>query len=159
MSARATSDVDAGTVRVEIDIHSSPERVFQALSDPAELASWWGSPETYRTFDWQIDLRPGGAWSCRARNVAGGEISTVNGEYRAVEPPRLLEYTWQASWEPPPATLVRIEIEPTTDGARVVLTHSGFVSAESCRGHAEGWSRVLAWLEKGLVPVNLEVSP
>jgi uncharacterized protein YndB with AHSA1/START domain len=154
----AIADVAAGIVRVDIEIASSPERVFHALSDPAELAAWWGSDELYRTFDWQVDLRPGGAWSCRAR-AAGGDLSTVHGEYRAVEPPRLLEYTWQPSWEPPPATLVRIEIQPTPGGAKVLLTHSGFTSETSCRGHADGWTRVLGWLEKGLVPVNLEVSP
>jgi uncharacterized protein YndB with AHSA1/START domain len=95
---RALANVEAGVVKAEIEIGASPDRVFQALTDPAELAAWWGDAAMYRTYDWQVDLRAGGAWSSRARGADGSEM-TVGGEYLEVDPPRLLVYTWRPSWD------------------------------------------------------------
>ena len=47
------------TIQSEIFIEASKERVFEALTDPAELAQWWGTDEMYWTHDWKLDLRPG----------------------------------------------------------------------------------------------------
>jgi uncharacterized protein YndB with AHSA1/START domain len=157
MSATSVADVAAGTVHAAVDIAAPPERVFRALTDPGELAAWWGSPETYKTFDWSIDLRPGGKWSCRARAAGGDEISTVGGEYKAVDPPRLLEYTWLASWEDFAPSTVRIEIAPSPLGSRLTLLHQGrFPSEAAYTGFAEGWKRVLNWMAGHIAP---EVSP
>ena len=93
----AVADVQAGTVHATVEIAAAPDAVFRALTDPAELPRWWGTPELYQTHDWKMDLRPGGKWSCQARSAEGpGE---VRGEVLAVDPPRLLEYTWEPSWE------------------------------------------------------------
>lgn len=45
----------------EIEIAASPERVFQALTDPEELKAWWGAEGVYRVTLWTADLRVGGA--------------------------------------------------------------------------------------------------
>jgi uncharacterized protein YndB with AHSA1/START domain len=37
------------------------ERVFEAFSDPAQLARWWGPDGFTSTFE-KFDLRPGGTW-------------------------------------------------------------------------------------------------
>ena len=52
---RALANVDGGVVKAEIEIEAPPERVFHSLTDPGELAAWWGSDDMYRTHDWQID--------------------------------------------------------------------------------------------------------
>jgi hypothetical protein len=51
---RALASVDAGVIKAEIEIAASPERVFRALTDPTELAAWWGDSMMYRTYDWQM---------------------------------------------------------------------------------------------------------
>src|SRR5262245_9545411 len=136
MTATSTIDAAAGVVRAEIEIAASPERVFRALTDPRELASWGGAPDTYQTYDRQVDLRPGGAWSCKARGAnsrvtsQANEDFTVGGEYRVIDPPRRLEYTWLSSWAPI-VTHVRIDIEPTAGGSRVVVNHTGFPGEEA----------------------------
>jgi uncharacterized protein YndB with AHSA1/START domain len=64
-----------------------------------------------------------------------------------VQPPRLLEYTWMASWEQYRPSVVRIEIEPTPGGSRLSLVHrGGGYAAAAYRGLAGGWKRVLDWL-------------
>jgi len=145
----ALAEVKAGVVHATVEIGAPPEVVFRALTDPAELRTWWGSPELYRTDDWKVDLRPGGRWSCQARSPQGD--AEVRGEYLAVEPPRLLEYTWEPSWEQYRRTLIRCTLEPIAGGTRVSIVHRGFPSDASARDHAEGWRRVLAWLEGRVV--------
>ncbi len=98
----------------------------------------------YRTDDWKVDLRPGGKWSCQARSPQGD--SEVRGEYLAIEPPRLLEYTWEPSWEQYRQTIIRCTLEAIPGGTRVSVVHRGFTAGESATGHAEGWTRVLGWL-------------
>ena len=73
------TDAERREVHGVIDIDVARARVFRALTDPEELPLWWGSDDMYRTYDYRIDLRPGGALSCRARSVAGGDPATVRG--------------------------------------------------------------------------------
>jgi uncharacterized protein YndB with AHSA1/START domain len=139
--------VESGAIHLEILINATPERVFAALTDPAQLASWWGSDDLYRTFDWKIDLRAGGSWSCQARSKEG-HLSTVHGTYLEVTPPRVLAYTWNPSWDPIPETRIRFELAPENGGTRLVVRHEGFEGyAESRQGHTFGWHRVLSWLQ------------
>jgi uncharacterized protein YndB with AHSA1/START domain len=51
---------ESGYLEGSIFIEAKPEVVFQVLTDPQELASWWGSPEMYRSHSWHMELRPGG---------------------------------------------------------------------------------------------------
>jgi len=143
---RALANVDGGVVKAEIEIDTAPERVFRSLTDPGELAAWWGSDDMYRTYDWQIDLRPGGAWSAKARAPDGTEM-TVDGTYVEIDPPRLLVFTWRPSWDDFAETTVRFDLQRTASGTRVLVTHTGFGDrAMAAAGTGEGWKRVLEWL-------------
>ena len=149
----ATADVEKGLVKVVADIAAKPEAVFRALTNPAELAEWWGAEGIYRTERWSVDLRPGGKWVSYIMMKEGDAPMTdrdqpqqqVGGEYITVDPPRLLEYTWSPSWDGFAVTKVRCEIEPTASGSRLTLIHSGFTDGKMASGHAEGWVRVLGW--------------
>jgi uncharacterized protein YndB with AHSA1/START domain len=143
--ANVTADREKGIVTGYVDIAAPPERVFRALSTD-EMAQWWGQEGMYRTADYKIDLRPGGTWSCVATNPAG-QTSTVGGEYITVDPPKTLEYTWVPSWDNFTPSRVRIDIEPTANGSRVKVLHTGFEGREQMTdNHADGWSRVFGWL-------------
>jgi uncharacterized protein YndB with AHSA1/START domain len=149
MTARALADVDRGIIHAEVEIGVAPETVYHSLTDPAELAAWWASPETYRTHDWVLDVRPGGRWSCRTTGPNGE--STVGGEYLEVDPPRVLAYTWCPSWEPGLVSTVRYVLTATPSRTRVQVTHDGFgARVEALRSHEEGWTRVLGWLARHL---------
>ena len=143
---RALANVDGGVVKAEIEIEAPPERVFHSLTDPGELAAWWGSDDMYRTHDWQIDLREGGRWSVQTRATDGTQMS-VHGTYIEIDPPRRLVYTWCPSWDDFAETTIEVDLQPTTGGTRVVVTHTGFGGrATAAEGTGEGWKRVLEWL-------------
>lgn len=139
-----TADTKKGIIRGHADIDATPERVFRALTTE-EMQEWWGQGP-YRTHDYAIDLRPGGKWSCKATNPQG-ETSTVGGTYITVDPPKLLEYTWEPSWDNFAVSKVRFEITPRGTGSRVTLLHTGFEGREQmAENHTTGWKMVFGWL-------------
>jgi uncharacterized protein YndB with AHSA1/START domain len=139
-----TADTTKGIINGTADINASPERIFRALTTE-EQSEWWGQGE-YRTHDYVIDLRPGGRWSCKATSPKG-DTSTVGGEYITIDPPKVLEYTWEPSWDNFAKSRVRIELEPRGSGTRLTLVHDGFEGREQMtENHKIGWTRVLGWL-------------
>jgi uncharacterized protein YndB with AHSA1/START domain len=150
----AVADLAEGTIHASIEIEATPEAVFDAMVEPEQLAIWWGSPETYRTSNWQVDLRPGGEWSAVAKGVKDGRSSVVRGRYLELERPRLLVYTWQPSWDDYVETTIRVELTETRTGTRVRVTHAGFGERlASATGHTDGWRRLLRWLDDHLRPL------
>jgi len=149
-SARAVADLSEGTILATVEIAAAADRVFRALTDANEIPRWWGSPDTYRTEEWSADLRVGGGWRARGR-MADGRSFSVEGEYLELDPPRKLVKTWKPDWDEGRQTTVTYRIDPIPGGSRVTVRHSGFGERqESCKGHAEGWERVLGFLEKHL---------
>ena len=76
-------------------IAAPPERVFALWTEPELLAKWWW-PAGYDVPALKIDVRPGGHWRTSLRN-SEGQLVTVSGAYRTIEPPRRLVFTW--AWE------------------------------------------------------------
>ena len=75
-----------------------------------------------------------------------GQVSTVTGEYLEIDPPRVLAFTWEPTWERIHPTVVRI-VTAIPAGTRVLLTHSGWGEATQARSsHEQGWPQVLGWL-------------
>jgi uncharacterized protein YndB with AHSA1/START domain len=144
-----TVEIQGESIVGEIEIEAPPEKVFDALVDPAQLTEWWGSPDTYRTANWRMDVRPGGSWSCDAQGPSG-TISKVGGRYLVVDRPHKLSYTWNPSWSPGEETQVHYVLEGIPSGTRVTFRHEGFTSAKSRQAHTEGWTRVAGWLQQYL---------
>jgi uncharacterized protein YndB with AHSA1/START domain len=143
-SARAVADLTRGTIAASVEIAAPPERVFRAISSE-EIASWWGSKETYRVTRWTGDVRPGGWW--RSEGVsADGKAFAVSGEILEVDPPSSLVQTWRYDHDPGEVTTVRFRIEAIPGGARLTVRHEGFTDGASCDSHSRGWERVLGWL-------------
>lgn len=140
MASDASSAADR-TLVMERVFSATPERVFQAWTDPAVLARWWG-PETYRTPEPEMDVRPGGHW----RTVMAGpkgESHTVSGVYRTIEPPRRLVMTW--GWEEADGTrghetVVEVTLEPVPEGTRLRLVQRIFETPERAQSHTMGWT-------------------
>ena len=142
MNATATKD----TITQEIQIKGSAERIFAALTDPRERLLWWGGPEgRFRLTAFESDLRPGGKWTMHAES--SGRLVTIKGEYRAIEPPRLLVFTWLPDWyEKATESLVRWELEERDGLTTVRLTHSGLDTVEARNSH-RGWPQILGMLQ------------
>jgi uncharacterized protein YndB with AHSA1/START domain len=101
----------------------------------------------YRTTKFETDVRVNGKWMSAGVSDTG-ETFQVTGEYLEVNPPRVLVYTWMASWTGALRTTVRWELDPSNGGTLVRIHHSGFASnLEAAKSHGQGWLRVLAWVQ------------
>jgi uncharacterized protein YndB with AHSA1/START domain len=153
-SASITADQDA--IVTQIDIAAPPERVFQALTDGAQLKRWFTDPACPVKF-WEMDARLGGRYryATQKGSIVVNKVSEFecHGEIMEYDPPRLLAYTWIANWHDDVArrTVVRWELSSTSTGTHVKVTHSGLAHLPVARkDYTEGWPGVLDMLKKFL---------
>jgi uncharacterized protein YndB with AHSA1/START domain len=138
--------VEAGTLSLEREFSAPPEKVFAAWTDPEVLRRWWAAGPAYTSPGCEVDLRVGGRYLLRMRDEDGNE-HVVGGEFREIDPPARLVYTWQWVGEDVPdpghESLVAVEFVPAGSGTLVRLDHSGLPSEESATRHGHGWNGVL----------------
>jgi uncharacterized protein YndB with AHSA1/START domain len=140
MTTTAVSD----TIVKEITIKGSAKRIFAALTNPEERVKWWGVGR-FQAIQMESDLRPGGKWAMRGTGIGGRPFSVV-GEYRKVEPPHLLVFTWLPDWQDDATeSLVRFDLNEKDGVTTVRLTHSGLITERSRTSH-RGWPEILASL-------------
>ncbi len=112
-------------VRIERWFRHPPEKVWQALTDPAELRHWFPS-------DVAIDLRPGGAVHFEFRH---GEGPDLDGRVLELDRPRLFTFLWGDS-------VLRFELRPEQGadgpGCRLLFSHT-FDDRVSAASYAAGW--------------------
>jgi uncharacterized protein YndB with AHSA1/START domain len=131
------------TVIVEITIKAPASRIFEALTNPEQRKNWWSVEGRFQTTHMESDLRVGGKWSMSGTGF--GRSFTISGEYRTIEPPHVLAFTWLPDWQQNPAeTLVRFDLTEKDGLTTVRLTHSG-LTPEGLQAH-QGWPQLLAQL-------------
>lgn len=113
----SASSIEPGRIRrVEGGFEGRIERVYEhdqaalwrMLTEPQALAQWL-APGT-------IELRPGGA--VRIDFADSGTV--IDSKVLALDPPRLLEYSWSSGNEP--ERPLRWELNPVAGGTQLVLT-------------------------------------
>ncbi len=139
---RAEEDSMAGRPRyVYVTyIESSPERVWEALTDPNLSAEYWGHSNVS---DWQA----GSPWE--HRRVDGSGIADVIGTVIEAVPPRRLTMTFDAPGATPadgPST-VTFDIEPYHEIVRLTVTHENLAGDEPLEAVSAGWAAVCANLK------------
>lgn len=132
----------------EIYIRTSPERLWEAITDPATRAKYHFG--TLVTSDWAA----GSPWKQEAPGRLEGSLS--EGEVLHADPPRRLVHTIRSLWGPEAVaegtSRVTWQIEQVADSCRLTLTHDELRDGadESVYG---GWPMVLSglktWLETG----------
>lgn len=137
---------EVAAFRLERSFAAPPEDVFDAWTNPQVLERWWTVQSSEGAPKCEVDLRVGGRYVLRMRDE-DGELHVVGGEYREVDRPRRLVYTWR--WEgdggPHPGHVSVVTVEFRADGevTTVVLEHSGLASEQSRTRHGAGWQAVL----------------
>lgn len=133
------------TIVQEITIQAPAEEIFDALTNPQRLVQWWNVPGRFQMTHLESDLRPGGKRIMRGSGY--GKPVTITGEYREIERPRLLVFTWLPDWQGDAVeSVVRFEFEEKDGLTKVRLTHSGLTSEKSRESH-RGWPQILAILQ------------
>ena len=106
---------------VEHTIESTPERIFEAYTEPDLIAQWWAHPGQTLRVD-EMDVRPGGEWRF-TRLLGDGEEMVRHGEYREVDPVTRLSYTVNMGEGTDEEILTIVDLEAVEAGTHVTLTN------------------------------------
>jgi uncharacterized protein YndB with AHSA1/START domain len=117
-----------------------PPRVFRACTEPEELAKWWG-PHGFTSPSIDFAPRVGGSYRI-AMQPPDGDLFHLAGEFRDVEPPERLAYTFR--WEEPDPddreTLVTLLFLKRAESTELVLSQGPFLTEARLELHRQGWT-------------------
>ncbi|MFD8499688.1 SRPBCC family protein [Amycolatopsis sp. NPDC059657] len=124
-------------LRLERKLAHPPEKVWRAITDPAELKHWF--PAAVKT-----ELKAGAP----IEFTFEGQDSSSAGEVLECDPPSLFSFSWNED-------VLRWEISPDGDGSRLLFTHTfgrgePAIAALAAGRNAAGWDVCLAALEARL---------
>lgn len=129
-------------------IHSTPERVWHALTDADLTGEYWGHSNVS---DWQVGSR----WE--HQRVDGSGIADGVGTVLEAEPPTRLVMTFEEagveSGDAP--STVTFLIEPYHDIVRLTVTHVNLATREDFDAVSAGWPAVMANLKSLLETGNV----
>jgi len=127
------------SIEKKLELDASPERVWRAITEPAELAAWFGDFA-------ELDLRPGGSgwfgWKKHGRFAVRVEV---------VEPPHRLAWRWSHEPDIPlgegPSTLVEWRLTARPGGGTLLeLRETGFETRQHWQENTQGWKSELGEL-------------
>jgi uncharacterized protein YndB with AHSA1/START domain len=142
----AQIDTTTHSLQLKRQIPASPKQVYQAWTDRAQLARWFRPSPDFETVVHELDLRAGGSYRIEMRHPNGSTHVAV-GEYRELEAPTRLTFTWRWEGTPMVDTLVTVELTSKNDGTELTLTHTLFQSDAERDEHTKGWTGCLTQLD------------
>lgn len=130
----------SGTAVFEVFIKATPERIWEAITDPGLRARY------------SFGVRTTSEWTPGSRYLAAvpDAVDISEGENLVVEPPRLLVQTFTALWSDEVraqgATRVTWEIEPVGDSCRLTVVHDKLPDGANAELYG-GWPMILSGLK------------
>ena len=123
------------------------ERIFGLLTEPTELAKWWG-PHGFSTPEVQIDLRVGGSYRFTMQPPER-EAFHLSGEFLEIRASSALRFTF--SWDEPVPddreTVVELSLDSLGERTKVTMTQAEFATNERLELHRGGWADSFEKLE------------
>jgi len=132
------TNVESETLEVRRTLNAPRQRVFDAWTKADEMKQW-AAPGPLTVSLAESDLRIGGKFRIHMRAPDGVEHRAF-GEYREVDPPKKVVYTWY--WESRPdmaESIVSVDFHDLGGRTEVVLRHSGLATADERASHEKGW--------------------
>ena len=131
----------------EIYIKTTPERLWEAITDPATRSKFYFGNSVTSTW------APGSQWEMGNRGAPG---PIAEGKNLEVDPPRRLVQSFVALWgddvKSEGTSRVTWEIEPVGDSCRLVVTHDELRDGADAQLYG-GWPMILSglktWIEVG----------
>ena len=135
-------------VRIEREFDASRELVWEAYTDPELMCEWLG-PHRLKMTVQEMDVREGGSYRYTHEDEDGAYV--FFGEFREVNPPRLLVQTFQWEGSDAPPSVDRVELEQLEgDRTRIVVTgtfesredRDAILEAGMEKGVSEGYEKL-----------------
>ncbi|MGH3333725.1 MAG: SRPBCC family protein, partial [Nocardioidaceae bacterium] len=124
---------------------------FGLLSEPAELARWWG-PQGFTIPEIELDLTVGGGYRFTMQ-PPDGEAFHLSGRFLEIQPASHLVYTFR--WDEPHPddreTVVRLSLDAVGGATEVSLSQGAFATEERLALHRSGWTESFEKLRELIV--------
>ena len=139
---------DELTLKISRVLAAAPSVVFRAFSDSSEVVKWWG-PHGFTIPSVDFQPRVGGGYRIEMQPPQGDSFCLI-GEFREVDPPARLAYTFL--WEDPDPddveTLVTLRFRDLGESTEVALTQGSFKTEARRALHRDGWTDSFDKLER-----------
>jgi uncharacterized protein YndB with AHSA1/START domain len=142
------SQEQGNKVVVRRRIAATREELFDAWIDPEGMRQWM-CPGDVVSADVRLEPRVGGALFILMKSPT--QTHEHSGEFRVVDRPSKLAFTWTASNLDGQVTLVTVEfLEVSGDETELILTHELIPRKEVSDRYQSGWTKIVEHLEKYL---------
>ncbi len=128
------------TVVIRKVLRASCEEVFDAWLDAAGMREWM-RPGPVTGCEVALEARVGGRF--RIVMTAPGAQFTNTGEFRVLDRPVKLQFTWVSSRWGEQETLVTVELNRRGADCEMVLTHERFPLEHAAGQLVTGWTQIL----------------
>src|SRR5512138_2655039 len=135
-----TAGSDKLTLEMKRVLPAAPSDLFAAFIEPNELVKWWG-PEGFSTSSLEFQARVGENYRIEMQPPQGDPFY-LTGEFREVDPPALLAYTFVYE-DPDPddvETVVRLAFGDLGESTEVAFTQGPFKTEARRALHRVGWT-------------------
>jgi uncharacterized protein YndB with AHSA1/START domain len=146
MAIQTTADSESTSLGLTVSrvIDAPRALVFQAWTDPAQVARWWG-PKGFVTTHCDMDIRPNGRYRVCMRSPEGTDHWKI-GIYREIFAPERIVFTfaWEdAAGRPGNETTITVTFEALGQKTRLTLSQTGFDTIDNRDSHIKGWTSCL----------------
>ena len=136
-------------IRLVREYRVTPARLFEAVTQNAELLQWWGH-DNCELPEHQLDFTREGPWFAVMRFGDGSRMK-MSGQVTRVDPPRSVGFTW--AWHGEDGARgaeshVTFTVEAAGAGARFTVDHRQLQDAEIAARHEGGWNATLSRLDR-----------
>lgn len=143
---------DLSRIDRTIEIQAPPARVYQALTNTAEVAEWF-----------QVHIEGTIKQGAEVWMTSSPEHGSMRFLVKIAEltPPRRVVWQWhpgavdpKVDYSKEPTTTVTFTLEPTPTGTKVTVSETGFDAlslerrAKAHADNSQGWTEVVVWLQK-----------
>ncbi len=119
-------------IRIERVLPATISRVYDAWTRADVMVRWY-CPNPQLELKVQADVRVGGEY------VVEMGPHVVRGSYLQVEPPHRLAFSWAWDGSSDEISRVQVDLSEVEDGTLMILTHTGFATAEDAANHQLAW--------------------
>jgi uncharacterized protein YndB with AHSA1/START domain len=137
-------------LRIERTFRAPIEKVFDAWTTDEVLRRWLHADPNWDTPVAEVDLRVGGRIRIVMRDPAGPVEHGASGEYRLIERPYRLVFSWTFDAHPDNHQLIELEFFERGDTTSVVMINSAIATDDQRAGQQRGWHACLDNLERAL---------
>lgn len=141
-------------LRIERTFQAPVEKVFDAWTSEEVLGRWLHANAAWETPVAKVDLRVGGTIRIVMRDPVAREDHGARGEYRQIDRPHRLVFSWTFDHHPDDLQLIELEFSERDGITTVVMTNSTIATDQQRSDQWHGWQACYDNLERVLASAS-----